>query len=59
MCTAFGYAGATFSGRMPLGDFADAIVSTAKFILNKVINIINTHQKWRGKVNLLKYSFIY
>lgn len=34
MCVIFGYTGATYSGRMPLGDLADAIVSTAKYILN-------------------------
>ena len=36
----YGYTSATFSGRMPNSDIADAIVSTGREILNKSIELI-------------------
>ncbi|KAL4489262.1 hypothetical protein ABPG72_006326 [Tetrahymena utriculariae] len=50
MCVIFGYTGATFSGRMPLGDLADSIIQIGKFLLNQVINLINNSKKWGAQV---------
>ncbi|KAL4489103.1 hypothetical protein ABPG73_005590 [Tetrahymena malaccensis] len=50
MCVIFGYTGATFSGRMPLGDLADSIIQIGKFLLNQVINLINNTKKWGAQV---------
>ncbi|CAX43100.1 DNA polymerase zeta catalytic subunit, putative [Candida dubliniensis CD36] len=38
----YGYTSATFSGRMPNSDIADAIVSTGREILNKSIELIDS-----------------
>ncbi|EGR30727.1 hypothetical protein IMG5_124940 [Ichthyophthirius multifiliis] len=51
MCVVFGYTGATTSGKMPLREFTDSIVSTAKYIMNQVIEFINSNQKWDAKVS--------
>ncbi|EAR91587.2 DNA polymerase family protein (macronuclear) [Tetrahymena thermophila SB210] len=50
MCVIFGYTGATFSGRMPLGDLADSIIQIGKFLLNQAINLINNSKKWGAQV---------
>ena len=46
----YGYAGATFSGRMPCVDIADAIVSKGRETLETAIKIVNTTSKWNAKV---------
>lgn len=42
-CT-YGYTSASFSGRMPCCDIADAIVDTARATLERAIKIIETHR---------------
>ncbi len=37
MCVVFGYTGATISGKMPMKEFTDSILSTGKYIMNEVI----------------------
>ena len=49
----YGYAGATFSGRMPCVDIADSIVQKARETLEKAIKIVNTTAKWNAKVSCL------
>jgi DNA polymerase zeta len=46
----YGYAGASFSGRMPSVDLADSVVETGRFILEQVISYINQHKKWKAEV---------
>ena len=46
----YGYAGATFSGRMPCVDIADAIVSKGRETLETAIRIVNSTTKWNAKV---------
>ncbi|EDV19126.1 uncharacterized protein TRIADDRAFT_34128 [Trichoplax adhaerens] len=46
----YGYAGATFSGRMPLIELADSIVSKARETLERAIKIVNTTSKWNARV---------
>ncbi|KAJ1980997.1 DNA polymerase zeta [Dimargaris verticillata] len=46
----YGYAGASFSGRMPCSTLADSIVSTAREILEKTIRTINEHPTWQARV---------
>ncbi|EGR33649.1 hypothetical protein IMG5_047210 [Ichthyophthirius multifiliis] len=50
MNVVYGYAGASFSGRMPCNDLADSIVDTGKYILQEVIRKINSNSKWNAKV---------
>ena len=46
----FGYTGASYSGRMPSVDIADAVVETGRFLLEEVISYINRHKQWRAEV---------
>ena len=46
----FGYTGASFSGRMPCAEIADSVVEVAKYSLRQVIDFLNEHPKFKGKV---------
>ncbi|TPX57882.1 DNA-directed DNA polymerase [Spizellomyces sp. 'palustris'] len=46
----YGYTGASFSGRMPCVDIADAIVQTGRATLEKAIELIHSIAKWGAKV---------
>jgi hypothetical protein len=50
--TTYGYIAASFSGRMPCVDVADAIVQYGRETMEKSIEMINNEYKdvWRGKV---------
>lgn len=45
-----GYTGAGFSGRMPMAELADAIVQSARSLLEWTIRTINSHPKWKAEV---------
>lgn len=46
----YGYTSATYSGRMPNSDIADAIVSTGRELLTQSIDLIEKNLKWGAKV---------
>ncbi|KAK9238290.1 hypothetical protein V1525DRAFT_358797 [Lipomyces kononenkoae] len=46
----YGYTSASFSGRMPCAEIADAIVSSGREILERAIELINTSERWGAKV---------
>ncbi|KAJ1651776.1 DNA polymerase zeta [Dispira simplex] len=46
----YGYAGASFSGRMPCSDLADSIVQTGRQTLERAIATINNHPTWDAQV---------
>jgi DNA polymerase zeta len=46
----YGYASASFSGRMPCVDLADSIVQTGRETLERAIKLINTTKEWGAKV---------
>ncbi|KAJ2310645.1 DNA polymerase zeta, partial [Coemansia sp. RSA 2705] len=47
----YGYAGASFSGRMPCVEVADAIVQSGRETLESAIRLIHSrHAEWGGKV---------
>ncbi|KAK9448579.1 uncharacterized protein V1518DRAFT_417602 [Limtongia smithiae] len=46
----YGYTSASFSGRMPCVEIADAIVQSGREILERSIELINTTEKWGAKV---------
>ncbi|ODQ66790.1 hypothetical protein NADFUDRAFT_8577, partial [Nadsonia fulvescens var. elongata DSM 6958] len=46
----YGYTSATFSGRMPCSDIADAIVQTGRETLERAINIIQKNEYWNAEV---------
>lgn len=46
----YGYIGASFSGRMPCVDIADAIVQTARETLENAIRKVNTTAAWGAEV---------
>lgn len=46
----YGYASASFSGRMPCVDVADSIVQTARETLERAIKLINSNTEWGAKV---------
>ncbi|GJE86113.1 DNA polymerase zeta catalytic subunit [Phanerochaete sordida] len=46
----YGYTSATFSGRMPAVEIADAIVQTGRETLEKAIRLIDSTPKWGAKV---------
>ena len=46
----YGYASASFSGRMPCVDLADSIVQTGRETLERAINLINSTKEWGSKV---------
>ncbi|KAF8516147.1 hypothetical protein BU17DRAFT_92979 [Hysterangium stoloniferum] len=46
----YGYTSATFSGRMPAVEIADAIVQSGRETLEKAIEAIESTKKWGGRV---------
>jgi DNA polymerase elongation subunit (family B) len=46
----YGYASASFSGRMPCIDLADSIVQTGRETLERAIKLINSTNEWGAKV---------
>ncbi|KAK9473388.1 DNA polymerase [Dipodascopsis tothii] len=46
----YGYTSASFSGRMPCAEVADAIVQTGREILETAVGRINGHPRWRARV---------
>ncbi|GJJ09693.1 hypothetical protein Clacol_003917 [Clathrus columnatus] len=46
----YGYTSATFSGRMPAVEIADAIVQSGRETLEKAIDLIESTEKWGAKV---------
>ncbi|KAJ3013423.1 DNA polymerase zeta [Thoreauomyces humboldtii] len=46
----YGYTGASFSGRMPCVEIADAIVQTGRATLEKAITLINNTKRWGAEV---------
>ncbi|KAI9569796.1 hypothetical protein HD554DRAFT_2087438 [Boletus coccyginus] len=46
----YGYTSATYSGRMPAVEIADSIVQSGRETLEKAIAVIDTTEKWGGRV---------
>ena len=46
----YGYTAANFSGRMPLPELADAIVSSGRATLERAIEMVNSNPEWDAKV---------
>ncbi|ORY67714.1 uncharacterized protein BCR38DRAFT_388522 [Pseudomassariella vexata] len=46
----YGYASASFSGRMPCSEIADSIVQTGRETLERAIALIHSVQKWKAEV---------
>ncbi|CAO2657595.1 Nn.00g037210.m01.CDS01 [Neocucurbitaria sp. VM-36] len=46
----YGYASASFSGRMPCSEIADSIVQTGRETLEKAIALIHATEKWGAEV---------
>ncbi|CEP22500.1 unnamed protein product [Cyberlindnera jadinii] len=46
----YGYTSASFSGRMPCSDIADAIVQTGRETLERAVEMIETEPSWGAKV---------
>jgi hypothetical protein len=46
----YGYTSASFSGRMPCAEIADAIVQSGRDTLEKAIRMIESQSKWGAKV---------
>jgi DNA polymerase zeta len=46
----YGYTSASFSGRMPNVDIADAIVLSGRKTLERAVNFIESIPKWAAKV---------
>ncbi|KAK9458983.1 uncharacterized protein V1516DRAFT_681707 [Lipomyces oligophaga] len=46
----YGYTTASFSGRMPCAEIADAIVQTGREILEQSIRLINQDTEWKAEV---------
>ena len=46
----YGYTAASFSGRMPCTEIADAIVSCGRHTLENAIQVINNSSRWNAKV---------
>ena len=46
----FGYTSASYSGRMPMVEVADAIVESGRTTLQNSIRFINQHPAWKAKV---------
>jgi DNA polymerase zeta len=46
----YGYTSATFSGRMPCVEIADAIVQSGKETLEKAISLIHSEERWGAEV---------
>jgi hypothetical protein len=48
--TTYGYTSASFSGRMPCAEIADAIVCTARQALEDAISLVSSDADWRAEV---------
>ncbi|KAI1365416.1 DNA polymerase family B [Xylaria arbuscula] len=46
----YGYASASFSGRMPCSEIADSIVQTGRETLERAIALIHSVEKWKAEV---------
>ena len=46
----YGYTSASFSGRMPCAELADAIVSTGRATLEAAVRLVEANGNWRAKV---------
>lgn len=46
----FGYTGASFTGRMPCSEIADAVVEVSKYCLRQAIDHLNSHPRFKGQV---------
>ena len=46
----YGYAGASFCGKMPLSDLADSIIMTARDTVHNCIRRINHHTSWNIQI---------
>ena len=46
----YGYTAANFSGRMPLPELADAIVSSGRATLERAIDMVNSRPEWDARV---------
>ena len=46
----YGYASASFSGRMPCSEIADSIVQTARETLEKAVALIHSVDRWKAEV---------
>lgn len=46
----YGYAGASFCGKMPLSDLADSIIMTARDTVHNCIRRINHHTRWNIQI---------
>ncbi|KAI0130079.1 DNA polymerase family B [Xylariales sp. AK1849] len=46
----YGYASASFSGRMPCSEIADSIVQTGRETLERAIALIHSVRKWKAEV---------
>ncbi|KAK9464313.1 hypothetical protein V1512DRAFT_278509 [Lipomyces arxii] len=46
----YGYTSASFSGRMPCAEIADAIVASGREMLERAIELINGTEKWGAEV---------
>ena len=48
--TTYGYTSASFSGRMPCAEIADAIVATARQTLEDAMAMVSAHTDWKAEV---------
>lgn len=46
----YGYTAAGFSGRMPMAELADSIVSSGRETLESAIRLVESHPDWKAKV---------
>ena len=46
----YGYTAAGFSGRMPCAEIADSIVQTARDTLERAIQLVENHPRWKARV---------
>lgn len=46
----YGYTSASFSGRMPCAQLADAIVSSGRCTLEKAVELVESNETWKAKV---------